>query len=78
MTAVEMISEAKLQKMNEDLIVEQLVRCGYAESSYLVSTFGNPALLDPLQDPDLLSIISANEIANSSKLRKVASAMHPA
>ena len=75
MTAVEMISEAKLQKMNEDLIVEQLVRCGYAESSYLVSTFGNPALLDPLQDPELLSIISAGEINSSSKLRKVASAM---
>jgi hypothetical protein len=75
MTAVEMISEAKLQKMSEDLIVEQLVRCGYAESSYLVSTFGNPALLDPLQDPDLTAIISPAEIASSSKLRKVASAM---
>ncbi len=75
MTAVEMISEAKLQRMSEDLIVEQLVRCGYAESSYLVSTFGNPALLDPLQDPDLLAIISANEINNNGKLRKVASAM---
>ncbi len=75
MTAVEMISEAKLQKMSEDAIVEQLVRCGYAESSYLVSTFGNPALLDPLQDPDILAIISAQEIQSSSKLRKVASAM---
>ena len=75
MTAVEMISEAKLQHMSEDLIVEQLVRCGYVESSYLVSTFGNPALLDPLQDPDLLSIVSAQEIQNSSKLRKVAAVM---
>jgi len=75
MTAVEMISEAKLQRMSEDLIVEQLVRCGYAESSYLVSTFGNPALLDPLQDPDLTSIITPAEINSSSKLRKVASAM---
>jgi hypothetical protein len=80
MTAVEMISEAKLQKMNEDAIVEQLVRCGYAESSYLVSTFGNPALLDPLQDPDLIRVgdptsITAAEINNNGKLRKVASAM---
>lgn len=75
MTAVEMISEAKLQHMSEDLIVEQLVRCGYVESSYLVTTFGNPALLDPLQDPDILSIISAQEIGSSSKLRKVASVM---
>lgn len=75
MTAVEMISEAKLQKMSETAIVEQLVRCGYAESSYLVSTFGNPALLDPLQDPDILAILSAQEIQSSSKLRKVASAM---
>jgi hypothetical protein len=75
MTAVEMISEAKLQHMSEDLIVEQLVRCGYAESSYLVSTFGNPALLDPLQDPDLTAIISPAEINGNGKLRKVASAM---
>jgi hypothetical protein len=75
MSAVEMISEAKLQKMSEDAVVEQLVRCGYAESSYLVKTFGDPAQLDPLQDPDILSIISAQEIQSSSKLRKVAAVM---
>ena len=75
MAAVEQISEAKLQKMNEAAAVEQLVRCGYVESSYLVSAFGNPALLDPLQDPDLLAIMSAAEISNNSKLRKTAAVM---
>ncbi len=78
MAAVEQISEAKLQKMNETAFVEQLVRCGYVESSYLVSAFGNPALLDPLQDPDITGvggIISAAEINNNSKLRKTASVM---
>jgi hypothetical protein len=75
MTAIERISEEKLQKMSEDAVVEQLVRCGYAEASYLVTTFGNPALLDPLQDPDLTAIISPAEISASSKLRKTASVM---
>ncbi len=78
MAAVEQISELKLQHMTEDAIVEQLVRCGYAESSYLVGAFGNPAMLDPLQDPLITGaggIITAAEINNSSKLRKTASVM---
>ncbi len=78
MSAVEQLSEMKLQKMTEDAIVEQLVRCGYVESSYLVSTFGNPALLDPLQDPEITgqatSIFTAAEL-NNSKFRKTASVM---
>ena len=52
------------------------MRCGYVESSYLVSTFGNPALLDPVQDAQLTSIISPAEIQSSGKLRKVAMQMN--
>ena len=53
MQAVEQISEAKLQHMTEDAIVEQLIRCGFVESTQLVATFGDPALLDPLADTDI-------------------------
>jgi hypothetical protein len=78
MGAVEQLSEMKLQKMTEDAVVEQLVRCSYVESSYLVSTFGNPALLDPRQDADITgqatSIFTAAEL-NNSKFRKTASVM---
>ena len=59
MAAVEQISEAKLQHMTEDAIVEQLIRCGYVESTALVSAFGNPTLLDPLADTDIADASSA-------------------
>jgi hypothetical protein len=74
MSAVEQISESKLQHMTEDAIVEQLIRCGYVESTSLVSTFGNPALLNPLTDPNITTIFSNNEL-NQDKNRKTASVM---
>jgi len=74
MAAVEQISESKLQHMTEDAIVEQLIRCGYVESTALVSAFGNPALLDPLADTDITTIFQAGEL-NQDKFRKTASVM---
>ena len=74
MAAVEQISESKLQHMTEDAIVEQLIRCGYVESTSLVSTFGNPALLDPLADANITSIFNGGEL-NQDKFRKTASVM---
>jgi len=74
MAAVEQISEAKLQHMTEDAIVEQLIRCGYVESTALVSAFGNPSLLDPLADTDITTIFNAGEL-NQDKFRKTASVM---
>jgi len=53
MRAMERITELKLAKMSEQAIVEELIRCGFLESSQLVATFGNPALLNPLGDPDI-------------------------
>jgi len=53
MRAMEQITELKLAKMSEQAIVEELIRCGFLESSQLVATFGNPALLNPLGDPDI-------------------------
>ena len=74
MAAIEQISESKLGHMTEDAIVEQLIRCQYAESTQLVSAFGNPALLDPLADADITTIFSAAEL-NQEKFRKTASVM---
>ena len=77
MAAVEAISDSKLGHMTEDAIVEQLIHCGYVESTALVSTFGNPALLDPLADPDIAGgtgIFSNNEL-NQDMFRKTASVM---
>ena len=53
MTAVEKLSEEKLGKITEDAILEELIRCNYVTGSYLVENFGNPALLDPRQDPNI-------------------------
>jgi hypothetical protein len=74
MSAVEQLSDAKLQHMTEDAIVEQLIYCSYVESTSLVQTFGNPSLLNPLTDPNITSIFSAGEL-NQDKFRKTASVM---
>ena len=47
MRAVERVSELKLDKITEDDVLEDLIRCNYVTSSYLVENFGNPDLLDP-------------------------------
>jgi hypothetical protein len=78
MRAVERIADLKLAKMTEDEIIENLIRCGYLQSTRLVEQFGNPSLLDPLRDPDITglatSIFSAGEIA-TSEAQKTASVM---
>jgi hypothetical protein len=78
MAAMERLSELKLEKMSEAALVEELVRCSFIEATDLVSTFGNPALLDPTSDPDIVgqlgSILSAQELGED-KFRKTASVM---
>ncbi len=78
MDSVEQISELKLQKMNEDGALEDLIRCGYIETTDKVATFGDPSALDPRNDPDISgavgSILGPGEI-DQSELRKTASVM---
>jgi hypothetical protein len=78
MTAIEQLSAAKLDQITEADIVEKLVECGYVESSYLVSAFGDPTQLDPFADDDITglatSIFDANELGQS-EFRKTASVM---
>jgi hypothetical protein len=78
MLAIERISELKLQKMTESQMIQDLVQCGYIQSTDLVSRFGDPALLDPLLDPAIAgladSIFSDNEL-DQSKFLKTATVM---
>jgi hypothetical protein len=78
MRAVEELAEQKITRMNEDQAVLDLMRCGYVETTYLVSSFGDPTVLDPTVDPDIVgaagSIFSSDELGRST-FRKTASVM---
>jgi len=66
MRAVEELAELKLTRMAEDQAVLDLMRCGYVETTYLVSQFGDPAALDPRLDPDITG--NANSLFNAGEL----------
>jgi hypothetical protein len=70
MRAVEELAEQKLTRMNESQAVLDLLRCGYVETTYLVSTFGDPSVLDPRLDPDIVgaavSLFTSDEFARSA------------
>jgi len=74
MRAMERITELKLARMSEDDIVKDLIRCGFVESADLVATFGDPSLLDPLADPDIVGIFTAAEL-DQDEFRKTAAVM---
>lgn len=78
MRAVEDISALKLDHVNEDEMVKDLVMCGYVKSTDQVSRFGNPDQLDPSLDPAIAgqadSIFTAAEL-DESRFRKTASVM---
>ncbi len=77
MSAVEQISALKLDNVNEDDLIKDLVLCGYVKTTDQVSRFGNPDQLDPLLDPMITGatgIFDAGEL-NNSKFRKTASVM---
>jgi hypothetical protein len=80
MAAVERLSDAKVDKMEmtEEMIVTELVRCAYQQSTDLVSIYGDPTSLDPRQDPVIATgatpIFDAGEL-NSSRFQKTAAIM---
>jgi hypothetical protein len=73
MRAMEQISERKLDKINEDDLVEQLIRCAYVQSTHLVENFGDPDDLDPRLDEHFVTgaspILSLGDF-NQSEFRK--------
>jgi hypothetical protein len=70
MRTVEALAEQKLTHMNEAQAVEDLMRCGYIETTQLVASFGDPTILDPRLDPDIVgaanSIFTAAEFGRSA------------
>ncbi len=80
MAAVENLSNRKVDKMEmtEDMVVTELVRCAYEQSSDLVSLYGDPTALDPRQDPFIATgptpIFDANEL-DSGRFQKTAAVM---
>jgi hypothetical protein len=78
---IQAISELKVEQINEDAAVKDIVNCAYQQSTDLITLFGDPNALDPLQDPIINStnpvdtpIFSAGDL-NQSEFRKTASVM---
>lgn len=78
MSTIEQLSNLRIQKMTESQMVKDLISCAYTQSADLVDRYGDPSLLDPTADLDIVgagnSIFTSNEL-NRSKNRKAAAAM---
>lgn len=79
--AIQAISALKVEQINEDAAVKELVNCAYQQSNDLITLFGSPDALDPTLDPIIFdpdpnngSIFDAGEL-NESEFRKTASVM---
>ncbi len=88
MESVYRISDLKLRDMDTaqtittDDVLKDLVRCGYLKSADLADRFGDPATLDPGNDPQIVGtsgIFSANEFnagdTSAREFQKTASVM---
>jgi hypothetical protein len=76
--AAEDISAIKLAKIAEDPNLEELVHCSYVQTTDLISKFGNPDVVNPTLDTDIVgagtSIFTAAEM-NQSRFQKTAAVM---
>lgn len=79
--AVQAISSLKVEQIQEDAAVKDLVNCAYQQSSDLITLFGDPNALDPELDTRIVSanpaddpIFTAAEM-NMSEFRKTSSVM---
>lgn len=88
MESIYRISEQKIDNMNTgqaittDMVVRDLVKCGYLKSADLADRFGNPSTLDPAGDPEIVGpggIFGDGEFnsndASAQEFRKTASVM---
>jgi hypothetical protein len=82
-SAIQAISQLKVEQIQEDAAVKDLVNCAYQQSTDLITLFGSPDALDPLLDPIITNndpatfgqpIFTAGEL-NQSEFRKTASVM---
>ncbi|MEM7408713.1 MAG: hypothetical protein AAF430_00585 [Myxococcota bacterium] len=74
MAAAEAISGDKVAKLPETDLVKGLINCSFQETTELVTDFGDPNALDPLQDPMLTSVIAPGEFGQS-EFRKTGTIM---
>ena len=82
MESIERISRMKLDNINTrvtaDAVIKDLVQCGYVKAADIADRFGDPSVLDPALDPDIVGaggIFSQAEFDNDSEFRKAASVM---
>ena len=82
-SAIQDISALKVEQIQEDQAVKDLVNCAYQQSSDLITLFGDPAALDPEQDALIVNPNQANDTTRiftqaelgQSEFRKTASVM---
>ena len=87
-SAIQSISDLKVEQIQENADVKDLVRCAYSQSADLITLFGSPDALDPTLDPIIINepgqlndpavvappIFSLADL-NQSEFRKTASVM---
>jgi hypothetical protein len=69
MQAIEQLSAAKGTKLPESTIVKDILECAYAGTTKQAQDFGNPDVLNPSLDPNILSIFTAAELGNADILK---------
>ena len=60
-SAIQGISALKVEQIQEDQAVKDLVNCAYQQSSDLITLFGDPAALDPSLDQIIVNPNQAND-----------------
>jgi hypothetical protein len=65
-TAAEQISAIKLAKIAEDPALEAQILCNYTQTADLIGRFGNPDVLNPNLDPDVVGAATSIFTAASS------------
>ena len=82
-SAIQAISQLKVEQLQEDAVVKDLVSCAYQQSTDLITLFGSPDALDPVLDPFMFQpepvsmdppIFTLADM-NQSEFRKTASVM---
>ncbi len=80
MESIARVTHKKLQLgtidtgLSNDDVIKDLVRCGYIKAADIADRFAGQDV-DPTTDLDILSIFSAQELANDGEFRKTASVM---
>jgi len=76
------LSKNKLNQVNttlgNDAVIKDMIRCGYMKSADLADQYGDPSVLDPAGDPDIVGasgIFSVAEFNGDREFRKTASIM---